>query len=176
MATVQFTLIPHAMEAAATNPTNLPYADARPVANAIQAVVRVLTLTYDIGPIVAGLNKFTNLLTNIRGLPRARLNENAAVFMPYVHTDSRHYRNNGRCAGADAAPHWGVVGDDLAHGHWPNAAGHWPNAAGHRSFPRRNRARLCADCGSLGVGPPECAHPALNRMNRLARRAVIASE
>jgi len=176
MATVQFTLIPHAMEAAATNPTNLPYADARPVANATQAVVRVLTLTYDIGPIVAGLNKFTNLLTNTRGLPRARLNENAAVFMPYVHTDSRHYRNNGRCAGADAAPHWGVVGDDLAHGHWPNAAGHWPNAAGHRSFPRRNRARLCADCGSLGVGPPECAHPALNRMNRLARRAVIASE
>ena len=79
------------MQAAASNPTNLPYADARPVANTIQAVVRVLTLTYDIGPIVAGLNKFTNLLTNIRGLPRARLNENAAVFGPYVHTDSRHY-------------------------------------------------------------------------------------
>lgn len=169
MATVQFTLIPHAMEAAATNPTNLPYADARPVANAIQAVVRVLTLTYDIGPIVAGLNKFTNLLTNIRGLPRARLNENATVFMPYVHTDSRHYRNNGRRAGAGAAPHWGVVGDDLAHGHWPDAAG-------HRSFPRRNRARLCAGHGRLNAGAPECAHPALNRMNRVARRAVIASE
>ena len=79
------------MQAAASNPTNLPYADARPGANATQAVVRVLTLAYSIVPIVAGLDKFTNLLTNIRGLPRARLNENAAVFGPYVHADSRHY-------------------------------------------------------------------------------------
>ena len=52
------------MLAAASNPTNLPYADARPAASATQAVVRVLTLTYGIVPIVAGLDKFTNLLTN----------------------------------------------------------------------------------------------------------------
>ena len=65
MATILFTLIPHAMQAAASNPTNLPYADARLVANATQAVVRVLTLAYGIVSIVAGLNKFTDLLTNI---------------------------------------------------------------------------------------------------------------
>ena len=90
MATILRSLIPHAMQAAASNPTNLPYADARPVANATQTVVWVLTLAYGIVPIVAGLDKFTNLLTNIKDLPRVRLNENAAVFEPYVHADSRH--------------------------------------------------------------------------------------
>jgi uncharacterized membrane protein YphA (DoxX/SURF4 family) len=45
---------------------NLPYAGpaVRPATSPVQAVVRVLTLTYGVVPIVAGLDKFTNLLTD----------------------------------------------------------------------------------------------------------------
>jgi uncharacterized membrane protein YphA (DoxX/SURF4 family) len=45
---------------------NFPYAApaARPVATPAHTVVRVLTLNYGVVPIVAGLDKFTNLLTN----------------------------------------------------------------------------------------------------------------
>ncbi|WP_233454645.1 hypothetical protein [Hymenobacter negativus] len=45
---------------------NFPYAgpEARPATGPVHTVVRVLTFTYGIVPIVAGLDKFTNLLTN----------------------------------------------------------------------------------------------------------------
>ncbi|GAB3866381.1 hypothetical protein GCM10028824_06880 [Hymenobacter segetis] len=45
---------------------NFPYAGpaARPATTPAHTVVRVLTLTYGVVPIVAGLDKFTNLLTN----------------------------------------------------------------------------------------------------------------
>ncbi|GAA4498772.1 DoxX family membrane protein [Hymenobacter ginsengisoli] len=44
---------------------NLPYAaTADHAASPTHTVVRVLTLTYGLVPIVAGLDKFTNLLTN----------------------------------------------------------------------------------------------------------------
>ena len=52
------------MQASASTPANFPYADTRPRAHAALTVARVLTLTYGIVPIVAGLDKFTNLLTN----------------------------------------------------------------------------------------------------------------
>ncbi|GAB3308335.1 tRNA (5-methylaminomethyl-2-thiouridylate)-methyltransferase [Hymenobacter humi] len=45
---------------------NLPYSssDARPAASAAHTVIRVLTITYGLVPIIAGLDKFANLLTN----------------------------------------------------------------------------------------------------------------
>lgn len=52
------------MLASTANPTNSSYAEARPTASAAHTVARVLTLTYGLVPIVAGLDKFTNLLTN----------------------------------------------------------------------------------------------------------------
>ena len=52
------------MLASASNSAHFPYSEARPTASAAHTVARVLTLTYGIVPIVAGLDKFTNLLTN----------------------------------------------------------------------------------------------------------------
>ncbi|GAB3846709.1 hypothetical protein GCM10028822_07110 [Hymenobacter terrigena] len=45
---------------------NFPYAElaARPATGPVHTVVRVLTFTYGVVPIVAGLDKFTNLLAN----------------------------------------------------------------------------------------------------------------
>jgi uncharacterized membrane protein YphA (DoxX/SURF4 family) len=43
---------------------SIPYSADRPHASVAHTVTRVLTLTYGIVPIVAGLDKFTNLLTN----------------------------------------------------------------------------------------------------------------
>ncbi len=52
------------MLASTANPANSSYAEARPATSATHTVARVLTLTYGLVPIVAGLDKFTNLLTN----------------------------------------------------------------------------------------------------------------
>ena len=52
------------MLASASNPNTFSYSEAQPTSTATHSVVRVLTLTYGIVPIVAGLDKFTNLLTN----------------------------------------------------------------------------------------------------------------
>ena len=52
------------MLASASNPSTFSYSEARPTGTATHSVVRVLTLTYGIVPIVAGLDKFTNLLAN----------------------------------------------------------------------------------------------------------------
>ena len=52
------------MLASAANPSTFSYSEARPTGTATHGVVRVLTLTYGIVPIVAGLDKFTNLLAN----------------------------------------------------------------------------------------------------------------
>ena len=52
------------MLASASNPSTFSYSEARPTGTAAHSVVRVLTLTYGIVPIAAGLDKFTNLLTN----------------------------------------------------------------------------------------------------------------
>lgn len=52
------------MLASASNPSSFSYTEARPTGTATHSVVRVLTLTYGIVPMVAGLDKFTNLLAN----------------------------------------------------------------------------------------------------------------
>ena len=52
------------MLASVSNPSTFSYSEARPTGTATHSVVRVLTLTYGIVPMVAGLDKFTNLLTN----------------------------------------------------------------------------------------------------------------
>ena len=52
------------MLASVSNPSTFSYSAAQPTGTATHSVVRVLTLTYGIVPMVAGLDKFTNLLAN----------------------------------------------------------------------------------------------------------------
>lgn len=62
-----------------------------PAVSAHLSVAQVLRLTYGLVPIVAGLDKLTNFLTNLGGVPLASLAQSVAILRACVHGGGGDY-------------------------------------------------------------------------------------